>query len=530
MSQSVDTVPAESPANRWLVLTIVLCVLVTAASLWVGRNRDRIRSSDEAAYAEQAQSLLDDGTLTVGFVRHFHVKYPADVLHPEDFYPPGPGALIAASWVLLGRSDYASSVPSILLTGLLLPLLAFGLARRLGASPPFAFGCAMTVLFEPLLRFHAFQGLADVPFTACMAGAVLVALGSGRRSAIVAGALLGLGFWFKPTAFLFVPGLLLAVMVTGARDRRDALWRAVLVLVAFAAVCAPWLARNAILFGDPLYSGNKLLTAEANRPDFTYYDLRKVYWGADLAEPVETAIGVGVEHWLLRWATNVFQIVVDHGASAFGLSFAMAALLVWRRRPVAAVLLVITTFAVGLAAVFGIFLRYLMPIFPLVAAVSWTGGATLAERLRGGDLGRIFAHPARLALVLAALVSLQGGLQLVRDLALGKGDYAQGVDGPHRRSAEWSKEHLPADSRIMSQEALRFRHSSGMLSINTPWDQPDAIERVVEHYRVTHLVMNPSGDFSAISNRFLLPYLDQYGARWKEIVNVPGEYVVWRRK
>ncbi|MGA0870057.1 MAG: ArnT family glycosyltransferase, partial [Planctomycetota bacterium] len=138
-----DAMQPGEEERRWFRALLVFCVFATLSTLWIGKDRDHIRNPDEAAYAEQARSLLDRGSLEVGFVRHYHVQYPADVLHPEDFYPPGNGALIAAAWSAFGRSDFASSIPSTLLACLVIPLLAFALTRRLEASAPFAFGCAV---------------------------------------------------------------------------------------------------------------------------------------------------------------------------------------------------------------------------------------------------------------------------------------------------------------------------------------------------------------------------------------------------
>ena len=96
--------------RRWFRGLLAFCIFATLATLWIGKDRDHIRNPDEAACAEQARAMLDRGTLEGGFVRHYHVQYPADVLHTEDFYPPGNGALIAASWSVFGRSDFTSTI------------------------------------------------------------------------------------------------------------------------------------------------------------------------------------------------------------------------------------------------------------------------------------------------------------------------------------------------------------------------------------------------------------------------------------
>ncbi len=174
-------VPAAVPSDsrRWFWLTLGLCGAVLLSTLWVLRHRTAIKNPDEASYCEQADSLLRDGSLDVGFVRYFHDKYPPSIHHPEDFYPPGNGALIAAAWTLFGRSDAVSALPSAVMACLLLPLIVFGLARRFGAGPPFAFVAAVSVMLDITIRDHAYEAMADLPLTTAVTAGLLVSLKRG---------------------------------------------------------------------------------------------------------------------------------------------------------------------------------------------------------------------------------------------------------------------------------------------------------------------------------------------------------------
>ena len=276
---SAEREVSRAASRTWLVLTLLVGALMLIATLFVARDRDGLATSDEAAYAEQADSLLADGTLTVGFVRHYHVQYPEGIDHPEDFYPPGNGGLLALSRGLLGRTDFANMVPSALLSCLLLPLLMFLLARAVGVVPPFAFIAALAVMFEADVRELSMQGLADLPFVAFFLLAILIVLRrAGALGVVLAGASLAASFYFKPTAVLLVPGLFLAHWIVARPGFRRLCWHGLLMAVGFLVVSGPWLVRNAQLFGDPLYSGNKHLSATSSDPEFEYNDIRKVYW------------------------------------------------------------------------------------------------------------------------------------------------------------------------------------------------------------------------------------------------------------
>src|SRR5690606_4740120 len=344
-----------------------------------------------------------------------------DIVHPEDFYPPGNGALLALSWALFGRSDFASTLPSILIACLALPLLAYSLVRRFRASPPFAFACGVAMMFEPAFREHAYQGLAALPLTAAVVSAVVLALLRGTPTAIAAGIALAARFWCKPAALLFAPGIALALAVAERQTWRRSALRIAGFALAFTAACAPWLWRNQQLYGDPLYSGNKHLTATANAPDFAPTDVRKVYWNVPPEELPTLADSIerfGAGPVVRRFLTHVWQVVVEHGPRVFGLWFVLAALALGRERRAGALLVVIGTYCLALSAVFAIYLRYLLPLLPIAAALAWTFGDRAARHLGPGAglrwpfRGRWLALPARIALLAGTIVALPQALVL----------------------------------------------------------------------------------------------------------------------
>lgn len=527
----VSSLPPDPPlrtVRRARLLLLVLGALVAAATLWTAAGRDCVSNSDEAAYAEQAASFLEGRPLQIGFVRHFHVRYPPEILHPEDFYPPGNGMLLALSWWLLGRSDFASTVPSVLLGCLVLPWLAFALARRLGATAPYAAACGAAVLLASPVREHVLQGLADLPLTVCVTAAALLALRPGGAGAALAGAFLGLGFWLKPAALLFTPGV--GLMAWLARPRlgwRGRLTHGGVMAAVFLAVSAPWLVRNATTFGDPLYSGNKHLTAAANSPDFHYEDIRKVYWTRtdEDAKPPGLAEGLtrfGLRAVASRFLLHLWQLVVEHGPAAFGFFFLVAAVMLRHRRRARAVVFAVAAYGVCLAAVFAVELRYLLPTTALVAAVCWVFGERVARRL--------WPHARSAPLLLALAAALPGAATVARDVVAGHGPFAAPGDLELRDAALWARDHLPADAVVMSQEALRFRHYSGHRTVNVPFDDPAAVEAVVRAYHVHYIVQNRDGDFARLANSALERYFDAYPGLWRRRRPQGLPFAVWVRK
>lgn len=544
--------PAAGGGGRWLLFLLLFGLINLAAQLWILKDRDGLATSDEAAYIEQADSLLRDGTLSVGFVRHYHVQYDAGILHPEDFYPPGNGILLALSFRLLGRSEFAAAVPSAILASLILPLLAFLIGRRLRLRPPFAFACGLTVLFEPDVQRLAMQGLADLPFVAFFLLAVLFVLpGRGWWSPLLAGASLALSFYFKPTALLFAPGLALVYWISERRPLKSLLLGWVSMGVAFLLVASPWLVRNQQLFGDPMYSGNKHLSASANDPDFEYDDIRKVYW-ADPDFDLPTLSG-SVERFgwrpvITRFLLHLYEAFISKGGAIFGFWFLLGALFLLGNRRVLSVLALLLFFVLALSAVFAVETRYLLPCVPLTLAIGWGFADRVVAALDPGRLsagsilvpiGAVWrrlpligrAGPASCAALLLVLVWVTpAALGVTQKLLLGHGSFAPGGDDVIRKAGLWVRDNLPADVRVMHQQALRFRFYAGRLTVETPFDEPDPFHAVVEHHDIRAIVFNDKGSYSGRTSRYLGAYLTKYGEHWEEIETGEAGFVVYRRK
>jgi hypothetical protein len=533
-------VPVDgSRTSRWLAALCLLCLVVAALTTVVARHRDCLDNPDEAAYAEQARAILGGRPLEAGFVRHFHVRYPQGVVHPEDFYPPGNGALLALAWTLVGPPDtetlldWPSTVPSLLLACLVLPLLAFALTRRVGGSAAFAFVAGAVVLFDPQVRAHAYQGLADLPLCASALGATVAALGAGTRASVAAGALLGLGFWCKPAALLLVPAVAVVPLSTRRRGARRQTIDALALAAAFALVASPWLVRNALEFGDPLYSGNQHLTAAANDPSFRYEDIRKVYWAAPETAPPTLADSAGrfTGAAITRLLTHVWQCALVHGPELFDWLFVIAALALWRHRRARAMVAALVVYCLALSAVFAIEARYLMPVVPLAVVVMAVFGDSIVGRLAAAERWpRPHLRVGAIALVVAATATAVGVAGLGWDVLGGRRGFASSGDYDNRAAALWARDHLPGDAVVMHQEALRFRYYSGLRTVNTPFDRPDAIEAVLEAYRVTHIVQSPTGTFAHLANRALDAYLARHGERFRREDPAGQTFTLWLRR
>ncbi|HLO40929.1 MAG TPA: glycosyltransferase family 39 protein, partial [Phycisphaerales bacterium] len=134
------------------------------------------------------------------------------------YYTKGPGVAwsIAASTMLFGTSEAAIRLPSVL-TAAISSLAIGGLARDVFKSGRAGFYAAALFQLAPVFQFAGLVMTIDSPYVACWAVACLAAWRSlnappgERRLAwwLLLGGALGVGFLYKYTILLLLPGILI---------------------------------------------------------------------------------------------------------------------------------------------------------------------------------------------------------------------------------------------------------------------------------------------------------------------------------
>ncbi len=134
------------------------------------------------------------------------------------YYSKGPGIawLIRLATEAMGTSEAAIRTPAVVASAVV-ALCAAGMARSIYSDGRAAFAAAAMVCLIPIYQAVALLMTIDGPFLACWSVACwsgLVALRrGGRLSWLVLGAALALGFLFKYTIVLLVPGLVVFALV-----------------------------------------------------------------------------------------------------------------------------------------------------------------------------------------------------------------------------------------------------------------------------------------------------------------------------
>jgi 4-amino-4-deoxy-L-arabinose transferase-like glycosyltransferase len=186
---------------------------------------------------------------------------------PTAYYPVGyPAVIGGVLWVARHTplpDDTARLIGFFqLLLGVATVVLLFEVAWRLYDTVT-ALVAAAIVAFWPNLVFHTAVALSETLFNFLLLCAVLVVvwrpwherLTTGRLAAF--GALIGLATLVRPIALLLIPVAWFAWTRAGGGLRRP--WRPLLVVVlATAAVIAPWTVRNVVRMNSPVLIATNL--------------------------------------------------------------------------------------------------------------------------------------------------------------------------------------------------------------------------------------------------------------------------------
>ncbi|MFO7627316.1 MAG: glycosyltransferase family 39 protein [Candidatus Fermentibacteraceae bacterium] len=219
---------------------------VRAASA-VAAGRGLSFSRDMAA---AKSGRAEGGPLAEGWVGNPDYAFGlAPVDSPSAVMEPGYPVLLGVSFVLFGRT-----VGAVWFVNLAFSIIgAFAVKRLLGRSGEGASlaGALMWAIYPPFVFYTAFA-MTETAHAALLAlcCALLFRPVTTTRGAFLAGVGLGAFFLFRATGFLLLP---LASIYIGIRR-----WRLQLLLVlGFALAVSPWVVRNQLVLGEPVFMPTK---------------------------------------------------------------------------------------------------------------------------------------------------------------------------------------------------------------------------------------------------------------------------------
>lgn len=368
----------------------------------------------------------------------YHLRLPLRLLDvgaipdphdPTSAFPRGLHALLA---LVMGVGGEGAARPLSLALGLLGFVAAWRVATRVGGPAAGALALLMTAGAASVVRFLPTVN-NDATMAAFVGAAVLVVLdldedaGVDLRTGVLLGVLGGAAFSLKYTAAVFVGPVVLAAASVGAgrmRGRLPGLLVAATLPLLFAA---PWLLANASAGLHPLYPLRGLAVPEGLEAAFRFNHTEN--YGA----------GAGLLAWLRTpWDLFVLGAEFDrrHFLGRLGpwpvLVLPGIALALRDRRARLLALVVVLGFAAWAGPLRRV--AYLMPLWPLIAALCGVGLATL---LRG--------RPAPLAgatVLVAVMGAIEAGPAWVdatddAAVAAGRATWVETVDARVESAPVW---------------------------------------------------------------------------------------------
>jgi hypothetical protein len=259
---------AGKPGLSTLVLLLAVFLPRLAWFVWLGGELP-LPVQDQGLYVRAASAVAsgrglsfsrdmaaaksgraEGGPLADGWVGNPDYAFGlAPVDTPSAVMEPGYPVLLGLSFVLFGRT-----VGAVWFVNLAFSIVgAFAVKRllgRFGGGAPLA-GALMWALYPPFVFYTAFA-MTETAHAALLAlcCALLFNPGNTTRGAFLAGLGLGAFFLFRATGFLLLP---LASIYVGIRR-----WRLQLLLaLGFALAVSPWVVRNQLVMGEPVFMPTK---------------------------------------------------------------------------------------------------------------------------------------------------------------------------------------------------------------------------------------------------------------------------------
>ena len=212
---------------------------------------------DPTFYLQTAANLAQGRGLVIDAIWSYQVPWQT-VTHPShEYWMPLATFLIAGAYSLFGISLRSGQVPG-LLCGLGLVALTYRVARGALKQRSLAVAAGFLVAISGPLAYQSVSADSSAPF-ALLGSAAVVSIARARTGKqpwafALSGALVALAYLARPDG-----ALLLAVAVIAwwplLRDVRAGWPRLALAAGGFALFVAPWLVRNALVFGAPLPGG-----------------------------------------------------------------------------------------------------------------------------------------------------------------------------------------------------------------------------------------------------------------------------------
>lgn len=202
--------------------------------------------SDGNDYAGLARSVIRGEGFQLGHLYPLAFAFSDNIPQPNNMWAPGYPVFLAAWFMILGMSDTAVLVATIFSIWLLI-FAVYMLAGRLVGEKWALLAAALTGLSQTMLA-TALEGSPEPLTAALLVLSVYTMLSNKNRTGIIlSGVFFGLAVLTRYQ--LIVLALPLLLFLSDRKLKSLVSWLGILFLIL-----APWLVRNYVVFGNPLFT------------------------------------------------------------------------------------------------------------------------------------------------------------------------------------------------------------------------------------------------------------------------------------
>ncbi len=391
--------------RRWLWLILLLALVIRVGYVYVQVNHNLFHvatyAPDSVRYINLADNLIKIGMFS----------YEGRVPTAND--TPGFPLFLAGLRLVFGPSLMAIYIAQILLS-VATVLMVFLIARAYFSDQAGLWAAGLAAIY-PLGFIFVATPLTETLYTFLVAAflALFSRISRGRNWALAAGIVGGMATITRPVVGGFIG---LACLVLALKPKKRGL--ALLALGGLLLVMAPWVIRNAVVFGEfiPLSTASGYQVYGGNAPDSTGGSEGHMSAGLDFAHPPVqseemsdnqwsqklTVMGLEVysrdpllffqrlpskiwNMWRPTWGEASLKNLVVIGG-VYLLIWILALSCLWSSKCRAPLLWWFVLYHVAVhAIIFGI-VRYRIPIEPALIALAGGGAVCLLNRIRQGSL------------------------------------------------------------------------------------------------------------------------------------------------
>lgn len=257
-----ETAPLRA-GDWWIVLALAIAAALVFAFLF-SQKFEGLRSNDQADYCQIARNLYGGEGFTTKALKPLELAFDARLeRHPDYWRPPLYPLMICVAYALAGVKESAGVLVSGFFFILLAPAMYLFGRRMSGRTVGIA--AAALVIFLPQMWDYSLHALTEMSFAFLLA-ALLYAIYVGANP-FVTGLVFGLCYLHRYNTLVYLPAVLWFFLVI---DRYK--WRETgLFGVGALLVSLPWLIRNTVLTGNPMFSLQKYEMAMFTKTYPGYY-------------------------------------------------------------------------------------------------------------------------------------------------------------------------------------------------------------------------------------------------------------------